>query len=105
MLLAEDERHIAHLLRTNLTRQGYEITCAYDGREALKLLETQPFDQAILDLMIPCVDGFELLKWIRTHEPTEDMWVALMTAQAEAMEHDPSIKYRANIYISKPFNP
>ncbi len=99
VLLAEDERHIAKLLRTRFTRLGYEITCAYDGREAIHLLQTQPFDQAILDPTMPNVDGYEVLKWIRTHEATEHMWVGMMTSQAEAMEHDYYNQYRADAYL------
>ena len=105
VLVADDERHLVRLIQVHLQRQGYEVTCAFDGREAIARLERQPFDRAILDLMMPYVGGQEVLEWIRTHEATRGMWVALMTAQAEAMRDDPTLRHRADLYVPKPFDP
>lgn len=57
VLVCDEERYIVKLLQASLRRQGYELFCAYDGREAIMRLEAQPFDQAILDLKMPDLDG------------------------------------------------
>ena len=105
VLVVDDERHIVRLIQVNLERQGYDVTCAFDGRQAIGLLERQRFDRAVVDFMMPYLDGYEVLKWIRTHPETAGMWVALMSAQADAMREDASMEYRADLYVSKPFDP
>jgi two-component system alkaline phosphatase synthesis response regulator PhoP/two-component system response regulator VicR len=63
------------------------------------------FDCAIIDLMMPYLDGFELLKWIRHQEETKGMWVVLMTAKAQSRDTFAGYPYQPDRYISKPFNP
>lgn len=104
-LVCDDERHIARLLQIHLERRGYAVTCAYDGQEAVELLEREHFDRVLVDLMMPYKDGYEVLEWIRTHEATKDTWVALMTANADEWKAWTDRPYRADAYLSKPFNP
>ena len=65
ILVVEDEKPISNLIKLSLTKAGYHCTCAYDGMEAADLLETQIFDLILLDVMLPKVDGFELMEYIR----------------------------------------
>ena len=66
ILAVDDERPIAELLRLSLTRAGYECATAYDGIEAANLIEKEPFDLILLDIMLPGIDGFELMEYIRS---------------------------------------
>ena len=63
ILVVDDELPIANLIRMNLARQGYAVTCAYDGQEAADLLENNTFDLVLLDIMLPKFDGYDLLSW------------------------------------------
>ena len=65
ILITEDEKPISELLRMTLTRAGYRCTCAYDGIEAADILERESFDLILLDVMLPGIDGFELMDYIR----------------------------------------
>ena len=66
ILAVDDERPIAELLRLSLTRAGYECVTAYDGIAAANLIEKEPFDLILLDIMLPGIDGFELMEYIRS---------------------------------------
>lgn len=68
ILIVEDEAPIRDLLSMNLTRAGYHCTAAADGRQAAILLETHTYDLALLDIMLPEVNGYELLDYIRQWE-------------------------------------
>lgn len=107
VLVCDDDRHIARLLQVNLERFGHHVTCAYDGREAIAKLEQEEFTHAIVDLIMPYFDGWQVLIWIRTHIQTEHMWVGIMTAQMVDMDADFRAKYRycPDRLIPKPFNP
>ena len=65
ILVVEDEKAISDLIRLNLTKAGYGVTTAYTGMEAADILETENFDLIILDVMLPELDGFELMEYIR----------------------------------------
>jgi two-component system alkaline phosphatase synthesis response regulator PhoP len=105
VLVADDERHIARLIQVNLERQGYAVACVADGQEAIELLKRETFARAVLDLKMPHVDGYQVLKWIRTHENTKDMWVAMMTANADEWDRRDEAPFKVDRYIMKPFNP
>src|SRR5476651_1235982 len=88
-LVCDDERHVARLIQVNLERQGHSVVCAFDGRQAIQMLKASldegalRFDCAVLELKVPYMDGFGILKWIRCNPETVEMWVVLMTARAE----------------------
>jgi two-component system, OmpR family, alkaline phosphatase synthesis response regulator PhoP len=105
ILVADDERHILRLLQVNLERQGHAVICVEDGREAIAQLEQNTFDLAVIDLMMPQIDGYQVLQWIRTNEATMSMHVVLMTSNADELERRQDLPYRADRYIKKPFNP
>ena len=82
ILVVDDELPIANLIRMNLARQGYAVTCAYDGQEAADLLENNTFDLVLLDIMLPKFDGYDLLSFIRPL----GIPVIFLTAKADVMD-------------------
>jgi DNA-binding response OmpR family regulator len=105
ILVCDDERAITRLLQVYFERRGYVVECAYDGEQALEMLEREHFDRVVVDLMMPYKDGYEVLEWIRTHDTTKDTWVALMTANADEWKQWTDMPYRADLYLAKPFSP
>ena len=65
ILIVEDEKPISDLIRLNLMKAGYSCTCAFDGMEAADILEERNFDLIILDVMLPKLNGFELMEYIK----------------------------------------
>lgn len=65
ILIVEDERAISNLMYVNLKAQGYDCTCAFDGKQAADLIEGNSYDLVLLDIMLPEIDGYELLEYIR----------------------------------------
>ncbi|MCM1308854.1 MAG: response regulator transcription factor [Butyrivibrio sp.] len=99
ILIVEDERAISDLIKINLTKAGYECTCAYDGMEAADILERNGFDLVLLDVMLPRLDGFELMEYIKTM----DIPVIFLTAKASLSDRIRGLTSGAEDYIVKPF--
>lgn len=99
ILIVEDERAISDLIKMNLTDAGYSCTCAYDGLTACDLLEEQTFDLALLDIMLPEVDGYEILEYIKPME----IPVIFITAKAGLGDRVKGLELGAEDYIVKPF--
>lgn len=99
VLVVEDDQAISHLICTHLTKEGYQCTQAFDGEEGANLIEQNTYDVILLDIMLPKIDGYELLKYIR---PT-GMPVLLLTAKAELSDRIQGLKLGADDYIVKPF--
>gem|GEM_PF-4919138 len=68
ILIVEDEVLISNLIKINLEDAGYQCVCAFDGQEAADLIESQAFDLVLLDIMLPKINGFELMDYIRSFE-------------------------------------
>ena len=100
ILTVEDEGAISNLIRMSLEKAGYSCTCAYDGAEAAELLEHSRFDLILLDIMLPEIDGFELMEYIR---PTE-IPVIFITAKARVEDKVKGLRLGAEDYIVKPFD-
>ena len=100
ILAVDDERPIAELLRIGLTRAGYECTCAYDGISAANLIEKDNFDLILLDIMLPGIDGFELMEYIRS----TDTPVIFLTAKNAVADRVKGLRMGAEDYIVKPFD-
>ena len=103
ILLVEDEFVIENLLRLTLERD-YSIKAAFDGIQALDMLKDKP-DLIILDLMIPKMDGFEVLRVIRSNEATKKTPVIVLSAKHQMSDIRKAIDLGANEYITKPFEP
>lgn len=102
LLLAEDEPALSKALTAILERNNYSVDTAFDGQEALDFLESDNYDGVILDIMMPKVDGIEVLKRIR--EKGSTIPVLLLTAKSEIDDKVAGLDAGANDYLTKPFN-
>ena len=98
-MIVDDERPIAHLIEMNLTHAGYLCRCAYDGEEAVSLVDSEPFDLILLDVMLPLIDGYDLLEYIRPLE----IPVIFLTAKSDVRDKVRGLKLGADDYLTKPF--
>ncbi|MGN0342193.1 MAG: response regulator transcription factor [Roseburia sp.] len=99
ILIVEDERAISDLIKLNLSKVGYQCICAYDGLEAADLLEEQNFDLIILDIMLPKINGYELMEYIRPLQ----IPVIFLTAKATLDDRMKGLTSGAEDYMVKPF--
>ena len=104
ILIVEDHPIIAELVETRLRIEGMDPVKCPGGREALQLIGTEPLDAAILDIMMPDVDGYEVLRHIRSHPATRTLPVIFLTAKATPADIEKGLALGANYYITKPFS-
>jgi two-component system alkaline phosphatase synthesis response regulator PhoP len=105
VLVCDDEPHIVRLIQVNLERMGYNVVTAADGREALEKLKTVKPTLVMLDVMMPYVDGYEVLKSIRKNPETVDLRVIMLTVRAQEGDASKAFEQGADSYMTKPFNP
>lgn len=99
ILIVEDEEAISNLIRVNLTAEGYDCTCAYDGEAGADCIEKENFDLILLDIMLPKINGYELLEYIKTIGTP----VIFLTAKGTLNDRIKGLKLGADDYIVKPF--
>ena len=99
ILIAEDEEPIARLIRMNLCRAGYECVWAPDGEKAADLMDSGHFDLVLLDIMLPGINGYELMDYARTLE----LPVIFLTARGSTDNKVKGLKMGADDYLTKPF--
>ena len=99
IFIVDDEKPICELIRMSLARAGYSCTCAYDGMTAADILEKECFDHILLDVMLPKVDGFELMEYIRPM----GIPVIFLTAKGSVSDRVRGLRMGAEDYIVKPF--
>jgi two-component system, OmpR family, phosphate regulon response regulator PhoB len=105
VLVVEDEQDILDLVEYNLTNAGYHVVTAMDGSEALEIIQRNPPDIVLLDLMLPKVDGKEVCRRIRQSEATRGIPVIMLTAKAEEVDRIVGFELGADDYMTKPFSP
>lgn len=105
ILVVDDERHIVRLVEVNLTRAGYDVVTAYDGVEALEKVKSEHPDMIVLDVMMPRMDGFEVLKRLQADPATQDIPVIMLTAKAQDADIFRGWSSGVSSYLTKPFNP
>lgn len=103
ILTIDDEPHIQELLEYNLTKAGYRVLRAETGEAGLKILETEQVDLALLDCMLPDIDGIEVLQRIRAGRELSSMPVMMLTAKGEEIDKVLGLELGADDYLSKPF--
>jgi heavy metal response regulator len=102
ILVVEDERKVASFIRQGLQEEGYTVEVAHDGTTALDLVEGPPFDLMVLDVMLPRMDGFALLKAVRSRSvPTP---VLMLTARDSVADRVKGLDLGADDYLTKPFS-
>lgn len=105
ILVVEDEPDTAELLELHLQNEGYRVTVAADGEQALSKLHKLMPDMVILDLMIPEIDGLEVCKFIRKDPATESLPVMMCTAKTSEIDKILGLEQGADDYVTKPFSP
>ena len=101
VLVVDDEKLIVKGIRYSLEQDGMEVSCAYDGEEALELVKGQDFDIILLDVMLPKLTGFEVCQQIREFS---NVPIIMLTAKGEDMDKILGLDYGADDYMTKPFN-
>ena len=102
VLVVDDEAPIIELVRGYLEREGMEVIAAADGQTGLELIRTRSPDVVVLDVMLPGIDGFEVLRRARTFS---DAYVIMLTARAEEIDRIVGLSVGADDYLVKPFSP
>ncbi|KXK14230.1 MAG: response regulator [Fimbriimonadaceae bacterium] len=105
ILVCDDERNIVRLIQVNLERHGYQVVTAFDGKEGLEKIKSEKPNMVVLDVMMPYMDGFEVLKAIRRDPETENLPVIMLTAKAQDKDVFEGYHFGADMYLTKPFNP
>ncbi len=102
ILLVEDEENLANGLEYNLTAEGYIVTLARDGKEAISFFDENEFDLIVLDIMLPYFNGFEIAKHIREKHP--QMPILMLTARTQVEDRVKGLELGADDYLTKPFH-
>lgn len=102
ILAVDDDEHIAELIQLYLVKENYEVTMAYDGKDALKKFREGNFQLVLLDIMLPYLDGWDVVKEIRK---TSDVPVIMLTAKGESFDKVLGLELGADDYMVKPFDP
>ncbi len=100
ILIVEDEEKIARFVELELKHEGYEVEKAFDGRRGLELAESGSYDLILLDIMLPGINGIEILRRIRR---SSDVPVIMLTARDAVMDKVSGLDMGADDYITKPF--
>lgn len=102
IVVVDDEKEIADLVTTFLQNEGFSVQPFYDGTSAIAYIEKEAIDLAVLDVMLPDIDGFQLLQQIRK---THFFPVLMLTAKGEDLDKITGLSLGADDYVTKPFNP
>jgi two-component system phosphate regulon response regulator PhoB len=105
ILIVEDDKHISKLVKYNLEKAGFECTVTITGEEALEILDRDPINLIILDIMLPKMDGFETCKIIKQKKIGASIPIIMLTAKSEEMDRVVGFELGADDYVVKPFSP
>jgi CheY-like chemotaxis protein len=105
ILVVDDESHMRRLIQFNLVRLGYRVVSAADGKEALAGLGGTVVDLVILDVVMPGMDGFAVLREIRGHQRYQQLPVVMLTARGQAEIASQAAELGVQAFLTKPFSP
>jgi DNA-binding response OmpR family regulator len=105
ILVVEDDKHISKLVKYNLEKDGFDCIVTITGEEALEIVETQPIDLIILDIMLPKLNGLEVCKQIKQDKDLAFIPIIMLTAKGEEIDRIVGFELGADDYIVKPFSP
>ncbi len=105
ILIVDDEEDILELVAYNLKREGYQTVSAVSGEEALKKCRSETPDLIVLDLMLPGIDGLQVMKTLREDSVTKNIPTVMLTAKGDEADIVTGLELGADDYISKPFSP
>lgn len=104
ILIVDDEPNIVMSLEYTFKKQNFEVFIARDGSEAIQILDKNVPDIVLLDIMMPNVDGYQTLEFIKKNEKFSNTKVVFLTAKAKASDIEKGLKLGADKYITKPFS-
>ncbi len=104
VMIVEDEPHIVESLSFLLTREGFDVRAMDDGAAALRALEAEPPDVLVLDVMLPGLDGFELLRRLRAAPALKSLPVLMLTAKGQRRDREIAEAAGADRFMTKPFS-
>jgi two-component system alkaline phosphatase synthesis response regulator PhoP len=105
VLVADDDVDVASLVAVSLRRAGFDVVTAGNGSDALEIaLEREP-DACVLDIMMPNLNGYEVVRRLKEEPATSDAPIVLLSARAGALDRDYGLRVGADAYIRKPFPP
>ena len=105
ILVADDEQDVVRLIEFRLSKEGFEIISCGDGQAAVQLAESEKPDLIILDIMMPLMDGMEVLRQVRSHRTTSRIPVIMLTAKTSSLNIDEAWRLGVSDYLVKPFDP
>jgi len=105
ILIVEDDKNISKLVKFNLEKADYECTAVLNGEKALKILDEQPVNLIILDVMLPGMDGFDICRAIKENGKLKTIPIIMLTAKGEEVDRIVGLELGADDYIVKPFSP
>ncbi len=104
VLLAEDEPNIVESISFLLKREGFEVMVASDGRSALENAISGKPDVMVLDLMLPEMDGYEVLRNLRANQDVKNLPVLMLTAKGQKIDRETALECGADLFMTKPFS-
>ena len=105
ILIVEDEAEIRELIWYNLTKEGYRVSSASSGEDALRRVAEDPPDLVVLDLMLPGIDGLEVCRKLKRSPGAEAVQIVILTARGEEADIVTGLETGADDYVTKPFSP
>jgi DNA-binding response OmpR family regulator len=102
IVVVDDERPLVDLVARYLRREGYEVHAAYDGEEAIEVIDKVQPDVIVLDLMLPGIDGLEVARRVREDA---DPYIVMLTARSDEVDRIVGLRVGADDYVTKPFSP
>jgi len=101
ILIVEDDSFVMDIYQTKLSQSGYDVAGAVNGLEALKIMKDNDFDLMLLDIVMPYMDGLEILKKVKVDEKNKDLPIILLTNLSQKEEVDKGLKLGASDYLIK----
>jgi two-component system phosphate regulon response regulator PhoB len=105
ILVVDDEEDILELVTFSLLREGYQVTCAHTGEEALRHVQWEVPDLIVLDLLLPGIDGLEVTRKLRVDPRSKHVLIVMLTAKTEEEDVLVGLELGADDYVTKPFSP
>ena len=105
ILVVDDKPEVVELVTATLEGEGYQIICAFDGREALEKIGKEKPDLVLLDVIMPKMTGLEVLSKVKKDPQSKDIPIIMLTARGQEIDKDKGRRLGAQDYIVKPFSP
>ncbi len=105
ILIVEDDKNISKLIKYNLDKEGFRCVVSFDGEDAIKILDKNPADLIVLDIMLPGIDGLEVCRRVKKDKKLSNVPIIMLTAKGEEVDKVVGFELGADDYMVKPFSP